>query len=53
MFGWTVSALASALCGLSLFGGYLPMTPLVVDLVMVVIAATGSYAVMGLMESHD
>jgi hypothetical protein len=51
---WTVfSALAAASCGAMLFGGYVPMTPLLVDAIMVAIAATGSHAVMGLMEAGD
>lgn len=53
MASWAVSTLATVLIGTALFGGFVVVTPTVLDVAMVVLAASGSHMVMGLMESSD
>ncbi|MCA0317490.1 MAG: hypothetical protein LCH88_05400 [Proteobacteria bacterium] len=53
MISWTVSAIATVLIGTAVFGGFLAVTPAILDVAMVTLAASGSHMVMGLLESPD
>ncbi len=53
MASWAVSTIATVLIGTAVFGGFLVVTPLVMDVAMVTLAASGSHMVMGLLESVD
>jgi hypothetical protein len=45
--------MATVLIGTALFGGFLVVTPAILDVAMVTLAASGSHMVMGLLESSD
>jgi hypothetical protein len=53
MVSWAVSTMATVLIGSAVFGGFLVVTPAMMDLAMVTLAASGSHMVMGLLESSD
>ncbi len=53
MASWAVSTMATVLIGTALFGGFLVVTPAILDVAMVTLAASGSHMVMGLLESSD
>jgi hypothetical protein len=53
MVSWAVSTIATILVGTAVFGGFFAVTPAVLDVAMVALAASGSHMVMGLLESSD
>jgi hypothetical protein len=53
MVSWAVSTIATVLIGTVVFGGFLVVTPAILDIAMVTLAASGSHMVMGMLESSD
>lgn len=53
MGAWAVSAIATLLFGVVLFGGYAVVTPAVLDVAMVGLAASGSHVMLGLLDGPD
>ncbi|MBL8568111.1 MAG: hypothetical protein JNK84_03405 [Phreatobacter sp.] len=53
MISWTVSAIATVLVGTAVFGGFLAVTPAVLDVAVVTLAASGAHMGMGLLEGPD